>query len=641
MTAALALVISLFVYSALLPVLLLSLYCAYSYLGRKFSTVYVDSKCTLFIIALFTHTAVFGLFVIICSAVSNISLQAVMCLELVTFGLLLAYEALRSADPQQPRRRPVMAVDVVSLGIAAAAFLLLLGIPFLNYPPGEQPSNALILITGNVDYGTHLAVFNDYLGFGSVRPWDSAQLPRSGGESFYPSSWHAANAAMTQFSIPSIHPGKSSAAALGVINVFWLCVLVFLLVRLAFTLYDLMNRNERKSIAVYVVMALLSLASVYFFVVHIQRYGFFNFTPELLAILLLLYTLHQFLSQGIGDRSALGLAALYCSISLAAWVLLLPVAAGAVLLAIAIRISRRRPSLHDIRCELSSNWPLFGIAVFSVVAQVWLVLTVKTAASVGFSQGLLADGAIPVYDQWVYGALFAGLVSAVLIWKGRADDRPYEPVLLVASATLVMTALLFGYQTYWTGVVHYYYLKSLILLPFVLLPLGIAMAGVLVCEVKETASALVVAVLVPVAVVQLIPSDSTMVSFVRGSRVVSPGVNSDIWSEMSASEYDSKKVSIYLVSSNFASDIATLLVQANRPLNDCFTKLRFTVIAAGIDAAVQDLTSSRLPQSCRNYDVVFKVDQDRAKFLTEDRDKKRRRPGLQSVPGYRVEVIRT
>jgi len=606
----LALGVSLFIYSPFAPIFIISICFSYAYLGRKFSSTYVDSKLLLFMLTLFTHTALFGLLVITCSAISNVSLHVVLCIELLTFALLFGYEAILSPDKHRVARKTLSASDVAALAIAIVAFLLMSAVPLLNLSVQKQHSNVLALVTGNVDYGAHLAMFNDYLDFGTVRTWDNRQPARSDTGGFYPSSWHAANATIAKVSAPSLKPGASSAVALGISNVFWLSVLVFLSVRLAFTLYDLLGRDRKKSPSVYVVMLSLSLAAIYFFTIHIQRFGFFSFTPQLIAVLLLIYTLHQLLHEGPGKASALGLAVLYCSISLAAWILLLPAVGTAVVIAVAMTTSRKRLGRTNILWEIQSNWPLYLIATASVMAQFWLILTVRSAATVTPGKGLLLDGGTPIYNPILYELLFAGLIAAVVMCKKHKDTKPYEPVFIITTATLLFTCLLFAFQTYSTGAVHYYYLKSLLLLPAVLTPLAIAVTGVFVYRIKDTLVALMVAILIPIAIVQLVPSDTGIVSFIHGSRIVPSSINSDIWTEMHDNFYPTKRVTMYFMNSgtNETSTIAAILVQASRPHNQCFDTLNNDITFMALDAALKKLTTNPLPNSCRGYHVVFKVD---------------------------------
>jgi hypothetical protein len=604
--------LALLFYSWVALIFAISLCVAYLYFGRILSSKYLSSKFSLGVATLFTHTAVFGLLVLTCSAVSDISLHAVFCIELALFTLLFSYEVLQNPTAPQARRRFITKADIAATAVAVIAFFLLALTPLINLSVQKGHGNILTLITGNVDYGTHLAMFNDYLGFGTVRIWDTPQPARSVG-GFYPSSWHAANAAITNAIAPSLHPGTLSAAALGFINVFWISVLLFFVTSLAFTLYEMLTGSERKNLATYISLISIPLLSFYFFDIHIMRFGFFSYTPQLIAILLLAYCLHQLMEKGIGSKSAIGMAVLYCSISLAAWILLVPVAIGGVVIALAITFKRKRQSRVDIVSAVKADWPLLLLALASALSQAWLMVSVKSVATVTLGQGLLTDGGAPIYDTWVYALLFAGLVAAILYVK-RVESKKhlpsYEPVLILTTTTILFAGFIFAYQTYHTGTTHYYYYKCLMLLPALLVPIGAAMLGVVISHIKDFALALLLSLAIPAAIVQLVPSDMSTVAFISGSRTVSSTINNDVWGEMYHNIYPTKKVTIYFVNSgtNETSTIATLLVQANRPYNRCFNSLNNDITFMTLDGALRRLTTSPLPHVCNGYNVTFKVD---------------------------------
>ncbi len=611
----------LFLYSPLTPIFIISVWLAYTYLGRKFSSTYINSKILLFVVTFFTHTAVYGLLVIIFSAISDLSLQAVLFVQLLIFALLLAYETIRNPIKTLPKRVMITSADIVAIIVSVVAFLLLAVVPLVNLSVQKQHSSVLTLITGNVDYGTHLAIYNDYLGFGKVRIWNTSPTARSTGGGFYPSSWHAANAAITSVVAPSVKPGALSTAAFGFLNVFWISVLVFFSSRLAFTLYDSMNGGKRKNFATYLIFISLPLVVFYFFDIHLMRFGFFSFTPQLIAVLLLVYSLHQLLHEGIGKKSILALAVLYCSITLAAWILLLPVAAAAVIIALVVTFKRKGQTLTDMYADLLANWPIYLIAAASAFTQIWLIETVKSSSTVGLSHGLLMDGGAPIYNTWMYALLFAGIIGAILYAKDKVKDmrNSYEPTLIALAATVIFACFIFGFQTYHTSTTHYYYYKTLMLIPAILSPLGIAMLGIMVTRLKDTTLAILVAIVIPVTLVQLVPNDMGMAAFIRGSRTVSANVDNDVWIEMHNNTYPNKIVTIYFVNSgsNETSTIATLLVQANRPHNQCFTTLNSDITFMPLDSALKMLTTESLPSSCSGYNVTFKVDESYAPIVNK------------------------
>lgn len=157
---------------------------------------------------------------------------------------------------------------------------------------------------------------------------------------------------------------------------------------------------------------------------------------------------------------------------------------------------------------------------------------------------------------------------------------------------------------------HYYYYKSLLLSIIIMAPLAISAHTIYVHKIMSGSGflAIIASFMIPFFTLQIAPLDHGVASFVRGSRSVSSTVNASIYQEMNRKEILRHSVVIYLVGTNESSDIASLLVQANRPHNKCFDDLRLNEIIRKItQTAVKDLAHNKLPSSCRDYNVRFLI----------------------------------
>jgi len=593
------------IYSPYLLVMLVSLCFTYYLLGRKLTTPYVDTKLLLVVLSIFTYTGLVALVIIISSAMLNASLNIVL---LITFVLLTAFYIYEVSivRSKTPNRKKVGLEDSIALVVTIIAVFFIGLFPLLTSNVAQQHSNVLLTLTGNVDNGVHLAIYNDYIDSGSNRIWSESFLSRTDTGGFYPTSWHGANAAMVHAIYPKLQAGTQTIVTFSVLYIFWIGVLVFLTTKLCFSLFRGLNRSKNIAPITYLSISILMSLSVYFFTIHLLRFGFFSFIPQLLSVVLLFYCLQQVAKDGMNQKGVIGLSVVYIAISLASWILLLPVVVLALL--IVASISPNRPNLKTVHQEFTGGLPYYSVALASILAQAWLIITVKSQGTVSFIQGLLLDGGTPIYDPLVYALLFGGLVGAVYIAKKQKEL--YRPILAIVMSTLVFCSFIFIVQAYYTGTSHYYFYKSLLILPVILVPTSVAAFAVFIQKTlkKDVILALFITLLVPLSILLFIPSDKGMVSYLRGSRSVSAQVNQYIMNETVNTPYPTNKVTIFLVGTNESSDVASLLVQANRPHNACFDDLRLKQIITKItQTAVKELDDYVLPLSCENYSVKFLV----------------------------------
>lgn len=604
--------IAISLYSLHLLIVIISLVFTYHLLSRKLSTQYIDSRFILAVISLFTYIGILSLAIVISSAILEMRLIYVLAITGLMIAAILTYDILRIKA--KPSHRAIIANgDATALIVSVMAVLFIGLLPLINSSVVKQPSNVLLTITGNVDQGVHLAIFNDYLDLDSNRIWADYHTSRSEVGGFYPTSWHGANASVVKALAPNIQTGVSSVIAYSFLNIFWVGILVFLSTKLSLTLVRSLRKQRALNCTVHISAALLSLLAVYMFDIHLLRFGFFSFVPQLITMLLIIYCLLQLFKDGLNSKGIIGITLLYVALSLATWILLLPVAACILILAIAW--AAKKPIAHTIRKEMIGSWPAGLIAITSILCQFWLLVSVESAGKVSLVEGLLLDGGVPIYDPLVYAILLGGLLGWIALAR---KQEVYKPAIVIVASTIIFCAVLFIIQSYLSGDIHYYYYKSLLILPVVLVPFVIAAVGVFIDRALtyDRILACIMTIALPCTILLFVPSDKGMLAYIKGSRSVSAQANQHIINETRSTGYPSDKVTIYLIGTNESSDIASLLLQANRPLNDCFNELRLTEIIQKItQTAVADLARDYLPDSCVNHSVTFVVGEEYINLL--------------------------
>lgn len=608
--SALLIAVVLLWYSPAVIIAALGLWATYQYLSRKLSAQFITTRVLLFITSLFSYMGILCLLVIFFAAVCNASLTLVTVASLpVTFGLLL-YEVLYNKG-QVVRRKVFDRSDIVGILLSAIVLLAIFFIPLLNNNVFSAHSNILVLATGNVDFSTHLGLYNDYIDFGTVRPWTHPAEVRGVLDGFYPSSWHAANALVTKLIYPDIKPGVGSAIAFILLHVFWIGVLVFIMAKLAFSTYSHWNRSQPKLLESISISLCIGVA-IYFFIINVARLGFFSYVPQLISALLLIYMLPQLHQDGLGKKSVMAISIFFCTLSLATWVLLLPVLLGSILGVLVSAAIKRKSSwrLDQASADVKGNWPLYLVAAIGVLSQARLISKATPATSVSFIQGILLNGGAPRYDPLLYAVLFSGLAVALyLATKRKLNAAWHDTFTYMAASTLLFVFLLFALQTYLTGDLHYYYFKSLLLLCITLTPVAAAMAATLVKTIKrkDKLLALTASVCLPVSLIMFIPSDASVMSYIHGTSTVSASLNQSIYERIAKPQ--ANRVTLYLVDSIIPSDVATLLAQSNRPHNQCVTDLRTEkVYAPDFQKAIISLNDNKLPASCKNKRVEVVID---------------------------------
>lgn len=605
---------ALFFYSYTLFTIVASILLVYLFLGRKLSNNYVDSKFSLLLISVFTYVGLLCLAILISSAFIEVKLNLVTILTGLILLVTVIYQKRRENTPLY-KRVVVNFHDILSLSVATVSILLIGLLPLVNSGVLQQHSNILLTITGNVDNGPHLAIFNDYIDTGTNRIWSDAHTTRSDPGGFYPTSWHGANAGIAKAFVPNLEAGIETIVAYSILFIFWVGVFILLSVRLTLSIFqDLQKKPKGVSPNAYLIMSLLLLVAVYLFSIHLLRFGFFSFVPQLIAVLALIYPLRQFAEDGFNKNGMVGLAAIYTAISLATWVLLLPVIGLAVI--ISVLLVAQHSKKKGVLNELNGSWILGSVAIIGIFAQLWLIISVESSGKVSFLEGMMLDGGVPIYDPIVYIVLFSGLIGAILLVKKRS--KVYLPVTVIIASTVAFCAFMYVLQSFYTGSTHYYFYKSLLILPAVLVPVGVATMGIIINKMSKTYKdlAIISSIAIPLLFLLFIPSDKGMFSYINGSRSVSANANSRIIHETATTPYPSNNVTIFLIGTNESSDIASLLVQANRPQNACFDDLRLSQIITKItQTAVTELDSYILPDSCSSKQVKFVVGEEYESLL--------------------------
>lgn len=597
------------IYSFGLFIVLFSVGALYIYMLHKLTSPIFTSKFLVLFVTVFNYSGLLTLVNTIGSAAYNTSLNTVLLSSLVLILLLLFYELF--CNKTKIDTRPVFTkIDGISIAVATIALFTMCLLPLLQTDAFHNRNNLLVLATGNVDFGPHIGMFNDYIDIYTTQPWQSNDRVRSVLGGFYPSSWHAANAIIVKSILPSVEPGSKSLAIFGILHVIWICVLVYFITHLSFSLCNAYTKN-RSNILSTITMLLCMIIGGYFFIVNLANFGFFPYAAQLTSGILLIYLLQQLLIERVGSNSILSWAILYSALSLSLWLLLAPVFFAAVILTLVSLAYRKWLTIGNILTDLTHNLLIYLLVILSISAQIVLLRSPSSGTSVSFLDGILLTGSATKYDPLVYILLFCCLIISIfLTQKKQLKTSLIEPFIFTATSLVLFCAVLFVIQAYSVSEPRYYFYKSLLMLPILLLPVAIALAGRVVYYIqkKDVLLACISAVSLPALVLVFVPSDTSMMAYARGARSVSAGMNTSIATSLNENQ-QAGRVSIYMISHIDASDIATTLVQSNRPYSVCVSELRKRKIhTENFEKSILSIPTVSLPSSCKNKEVTFVID---------------------------------
>jgi hypothetical protein len=336
-------------------------------------------------------------------------------------------------------------------------------------------NNFHFLISGSDD-STHQKMFEQKIIYNKGVINQTSVHTRVSEDSFYPTGWHAANAAITQAFYPSISPGNQTLVAYAISKLFWFFVLLVIFCRTVLILYKRVIKNKLS-----LINQLWLICSLYIIgrltVGGVYEAGAYSFIPQLISGLLIIVLLLQFsqrkneLTNQQGNLFLITITAIGGCLS---WVLVLP-AFSVAILSIAILTIRNTQSWKVIRGLFTKPLyviPLF-ISVTAVAAQLYIMFSPHpVGTSVSFVDGINLSGPVVTRGVEFYIFLVVGLVICLSVLY-RLDRTYFKYLLLALIPLFVFSQLISVIQIMTVGINNYYYFKVLTLLLVLILPLSI------------------------------------------------------------------------------------------------------------------------------------------------------------------------
>lgn len=517
--------------------------------------------------------------------------------------------------------------DVIATCVAIIMLGFLVGAPFFRYGVQDK-SSVVAVVLGGADDAAHLGMFNDHLHFnkGTFQGAKTAEPLRQRDGGTYPTSWHAANASVVKSIDPKITTGSESLYAYAFTKIFWYALLVFIFTRALFITYETFTK---KSTPLYVAvwLGIASLMISYFFLVDPFLEGFYNYVPQLIAVVLMGVALIQFASYSKSDahteRQTILLLALLGIGGALSWLLVLP----AIVLAIAISF------LDQIRGSLP--WRLFVKRLFNGIVRylpIYLLLAVGMLAQVfmssfaepriGFISTILATGGIALFSSAFYVFLLLGASLCVGLVE-KKSQRYIKAFLNLAGSLLLFSGFIYLLQMHYADTNTYYYFKTLnifLILVAQLAIIGFALLLDWINRNKALSTAVLVTGLLPLIVLQLIGLDSTKypiglssLAYIKGIRNTSSEVNRSIFSELQGnanqSNYGNADYVIFYEPGKVVQNyFGTMVLKSNKPFSECFQSLLAPVISADNFENVMQTIEEMCPKSYTITIVTAKSD---------------------------------
>jgi hypothetical protein len=400
--------------------------------------------------------------------------MAPLLVLLVVLAIYVYRHFLSNYRPHQttlslPKISFIKRSDLLSLMIVVVILPLTLIMPLVekNIPVNIE-SFASHAIAG-ADDTNHLAFFNERL---STNKGILENSDTGGSASFYPISWHAANAVITKTVLPNIMPGTMSQIAYALSKVFWFIVLVFLFSRVIFMLYEVVTKKSSFPAILWLTSG--SFLFGWFFLTNIFTTGFYNFIPQLIATLLLIPALVQ-LGLKSKNQPTYSLLIMLAVGGCLPWVLPLPGFLLTVLFVLlyGMRTKSKSYFFKSLVTDIKHNLLLYILPIVAMIAQLYAMLTNRSTESISFVQGILVSGGIVSYNIFFY--LFTSVGFAIYIFLTRKrSDASSRYIAYLATSTLLFAGVISVIQLVLLGKNMYYFYKVLDIFTIAVLVAGIA-----------------------------------------------------------------------------------------------------------------------------------------------------------------------
>lgn len=472
------------------------------------------------------------------------------------------------------------------LSLAVASFII--GIIALSSLLAAKPFESNFILefaNGNVDDAAHVSMINDRIQFnhGLMLGTNTEDALRSeASKSIYPVGWHSANAAIIKSIQPHIATGYSSIIAYVITKLFWFFILIFVFVRVAFSLYNNLAVDKRKNKLAKVYITLGSIIFSYLFLINIFIEGFYSFIPQLIAILLLCLTLSQISLIKKNNQvnfSSLLVVIILCIGGALSWILLLPALVLAVCVVLFYTAHRSNLTLmafiKALLLDISSKFPIYLSVLGAIVAQLY-VMRNSSSTPLGFKATIVLPGGVSIYNEMFYLSLYAG--TALCLWLfHRSSKNIMTSFLTVFCSILLLAIFISTIQLALTGNNTYYYYKTLHASTIVLIPIavvGYSLALAKLAKHSRELSLLLIVALCLVLVQTAGTSNVDTIRYLKGVRNLTSSEVADIKTILEndhrQQNYYEKNITIFDSHRIDGHEIGTMLLKSNRKDSECF-----------------------------------------------------------------------
>lgn len=562
-----------------------SVHITYVVLKRILDKDVFDSRIFIAIISISTYTLLLSCTILVAWVIDrNFPLTQIPYFTLLFITLSAIYtlftnSKLTSIQKQLPPKKLVLiqSSDIVAITIATLITGITLITPFIR-TDFAQKSTIIAQINYSTDDAAHLSLVNDRLlnNRGVFYHSDATANMLTAGSQSYPISWHAANAVIIKVINPDISIGQDSMIAYIASKLFWYTILLFIFVKSFFVIGKLFLPSKIHTLLLATSIAAFS-AIFSFFIVDIYIYGFYNFFPQLIAVMILSLILIQFGRTGI-TKGLLAFAGLVTISGSLVWLLSLPSLLigliGSIILC--LYTSKTNAKVEKIVLEIIYVLPIYLLLACATMVQ---LLTTVSDEKISFIQAISLDGGVSIYNIWFYIFIFSGVILFTLFAPKNLSLSTKNQLILISSI-LIFAMFIYTIQIAYTEKNAYYYYKFLYL--YIIAALPFAVVGVMQCiDRVHKNKDLTIAVLVTIfifAVTFQYTGNSPALAYLAGNRRVPQYMNEAIYNIQNRVGNLSNSYTIFYtvepLSQNTIDRLSSFILKASRSDSPCFNQTR-------------------------------------------------------------------
>lgn len=631
-----------------LILLIFSLGLTYTYLNPLLSKTIFNSKFYRLIISLFIYSTLLEIIILAAWIFDrNFPLNTTLIISTIFISLIYLWSLSfvknnKSVKPTSPVSYFKLA-DIISICIATLILILALGGPAVQsfHKYGHVKIQAVVesYLDTSLDDSNHLSRINDRLQLNRGVLYESnvtKYVVHGDSISTYPPAWHSANAVLIESSYPSIKVGGQSTIAYVITKVFWLFILVFCFTRIIFDLFSIFIKSNEKNKQIYKYVWLVGSITFIAYYTLLEQFqeGFYTFIPLLIALLLAIPLFIQ-LSNDKKDpsykpfRVLVPLVLVMTNLTLS-WFLIFPA------LALAIIVTLLSPTLNkSIKLTLIKLWqeiiyqlPILLFVILSILAQIWII---TAPGSQTFTEGVNTPGAIVLHSITYYCFTGIGVLLFYILLKIRQNLSEGITYLLICLVGI--SFFIYIFQTLTIHSAQYYYIKTLGAVMIVAMPMAI-IGWLMIIELilknysKLLASAFTLALIcfLPLAI-GINPVNDNLLSYIHGVRPFTLSENLYMYNNLSirarTSIVNRTSESIYFIPGQISPTIVgTNILRSIQHVSSCddqtFTQLLngdsnniFNVIAncqkVPLTIATNTSSYNEVQNLVKSHDLINKV----------------------------------